>query len=151
MSIRRETLDSPVAANLIGCLNAELLQRYPEPGANHFSLTAAEVAEGRGGFFVAYEGERAVACGALRLLAPELGEIKRMYVVPEARGAGHGRAMLIWLENFARSVGVSRLVLETGERQPEAIALYRSAGFAPIGRYGEYAESPLSFCMGKSL
>jgi GNAT superfamily N-acetyltransferase len=75
-----------------------------------------------------------------------------MYVAPGERGRGVGRVLLAGLEDEARRLGISRLVLETGTRQTQAIALYRRAGFEPIPAYGEYMLSPgTSVCMAKSL
>jgi GNAT superfamily N-acetyltransferase len=154
VEIRRTDIRSAVASELIGALNAELMARYPEPGANHFQLDADEVAAGRGGFFVAYRGDYPVGCGAVRRVEPLVAEIKRMYVAPEARGVGVGRQILDALETEARLLGVSRLVLETGPRQPEAVTLYSRAGFSHIPLFGEYLNSPhpeLSVCMAKNL
>jgi putative acetyltransferase len=148
---RRESLTSDVAMMLIAALNAELLQRYPEEGATHFRLDADEVAAGRGAFLVAYAAAEAVGCGALRRRATNVAEVKRLYVVPPCRGHGIGGVVLRALEREARLLGVSRLVLETGERQPEAVALYRRAGFAVVPAFDEYIESPLSLCMAKDL
>ena len=78
---------------------------------------------------------------------PQVAEIKRMYVIPEARGRGIARQVLIALEAEAQQLGVSRLVLETGLRQVEALALYRRAGFVEIPLFGEYIDSPLSICI----
>jgi putative acetyltransferase len=74
-----------------------------------------------------------------------------MYTIPSLRGQGVGRAILAGLEAEARVLGVSRIILETGVRQPEAIALYASAGFTRIPAYGEFVGLPLSVCMAKSL
>jgi ribosomal protein S18 acetylase RimI-like enzyme len=75
-----------------------------------------------------------------------------MYVAREARGRGIGRAVLDRLEAEARTLGLARLVLETGTRQLEALALYRRAGFTEIPAYGEYAASAAtSVCMAKEL
>jgi putative acetyltransferase len=152
--IRREDIFSTAAQQLIGALNAELMARYPEPGANHFQLDADEVAEGRGGFFVAYSGGNPVGCGAVRQVEPLVAEVKRMYVAPTSRGNGVGRQILDTLEGEARRLGASRLVLETGPRQPEAITLYSRAGFSIIPLFGDYLNSPhpdLSVCMAKNL
>jgi len=149
--IRRENLLSPVANSLIQSLNAELSRRYPEEGANHFRLDPEEVAEGRGAFHVAYREGQPVGCGAIRLLDSDTAEIKRMYVAPEARGLGIGRSLLDSLESEARRLGARRLVLETGNRQPEALALYGRSGFSRIPAFGEYRGSPLSVCMAKTL
>src|SRR5262245_46031812 len=120
---------SAVARSLINALNVELSRRYPEPGATHFRLDAGEGAEGQGAFLVATREHRPVGCGAVRRIEARTGEIKRMYVTPEERGRGVGRALLAALEGEARALGLSRLVLETGVRQQEAVALYRRAGF----------------------
>ena len=151
VEIRREAIRSPVAERLICALNAELESRYPEEGANFFRLDAEEVSEGRGGFFVAYVGGNPVGCGAVRRIDPGLVEIKRMYVDPSARGRGVGRTILEFLEAQSRELGARRIVLETGPRQPDAIALYAHAGFVEIPLYGEYIGSLFSVCMAKDL
>ena len=114
-------------------------------------MDADEVALGRGAFLVATRERRPVGCGAVRRIEEQTGEIKRMYVTPEERGHGVGRALLAALEAEARALGLSRLVLETGVRQQEAIALYRRAGFLDAAPFGEYVSSPLSLCMAKDL
>jgi ribosomal protein S18 acetylase RimI-like enzyme len=81
----------------------------------------------------------------------EAAEIKRMYVVPAARRTGLARRMLEHLEATARQAGADLMVLETGIEQPEAIALYRSAGYEPVTKFGHYAWSPKSRCFGKPL
>jgi GNAT superfamily N-acetyltransferase len=149
--LRRTDIESPVAVRLITALNAELDQRYPEEGANFFRLHPDEVADGRGAFFVAYLDGQPVGCGAVRRIEPSVAEIKRMYVDPRARGGGVGRRILDALEAEARRLGVTRLVLETGPRQPEAIALYTRAGFSEIPLFGEYVDSQFSVCMAKDL
>lgn len=122
VEIRRENIASPVAGSLIRALNAELLVRYPEEGATHFRLDPSEVAEGRGAFLVAYADGKPAGCGAIRRQDADTAEIKRMYVSPDIRGRGIGRAVLAALEAEGRRLGVSRIVLETGERQQEALA-----------------------------
>jgi GNAT superfamily N-acetyltransferase len=151
VEIRREDICSPLAGQLIGALNAELIARYPEPGANHFRLDPHEVAKGNGAFYLAFVGDTPVGCGAVRRIDAGTAEIKRMYVAPAGRGSGVGRQILTTLEAEARRLGTRRLVLETGERQPEALALYRRAGFVEIPLFGEYIGSPLSVCMEKNL
>ena len=81
-----------------------------------------------------------VACGAVRALEPGIGEIKRMYVVPDQRGRGLGRRLLEALEAEAAAMGFARLRLDTGERQAAAIELYRSAGYRPIAPYNDTAD-----------
>ena len=161
LEIDPELVTSPVAAELIGELNAELTGVYPEPGATHFRLDADEVAPGHGVFLVIRWNGRPIGCGAVRRLrepdlvrelGPDVGELKRMYVAREMRGRGIGRALLERLETEARALGLVRLVLETGTRQAEALALYRRAGFTDIPPYGEYRASPAtSVCLAKEL
>ncbi|HEV8255158.1 MAG TPA: GNAT family N-acetyltransferase [Vicinamibacteria bacterium] len=151
VTIVKEKLLAPNAQALIKSLNAELAEQYPEPGATHFALTEEEVGEGRGVFLVASVDGRPVGCGALRRIEAGVGELKRMYVSPAVRGRGVGRALLEALEAEARRLGLRRVVLETGVRQREALALYGRAGFTPIPPFGECVGSPLSLCMAKDL
>jgi GNAT superfamily N-acetyltransferase len=83
----------------------------------------------------------AVGCGALRDLGNGTAEIKRMYVVPGARGRGISTAVLAGLEEAARERGWTTLRLETGPRQPEAIGLYTRAGYRPIPAFGGYVDA----------
>ena len=131
IDIRREDLASPTSQALIALLNSELRTRYPRSDSSYFRLDPDEVRPGRGAFLVAYVAGAPVACGAVRLIDSDAAEIKRMYVMPELRQRGVARRILEALEAEARELGVTRLLLETGSRQPEAIALYTKAGFVP--------------------
>ena len=136
--IQRCAIQSSTALALIAALNAELTGRYPEEGATHFRLDPDEVADGRGAFLIASRSGVPIGCGAVRRLDERQAEIKRMYVSPEERGRGVGRVLLAALEAEARRLGLSHLVIETGVRQAEAIALYERAGFSRIAPFGEY-------------
>jgi putative acetyltransferase len=151
IDIRKASITSHDAARLIAALNAELSAIYPEQGANHFRLDAEEVADGRGSFLIAYVGGEACACGAIRKIDARTAEIKRMYVAWDARGRGLAGKMLAELESEALKLEVDRLVLETGIRQPAAIALYRRSGFVDAPAFDEYLDSPLSICMHKTI
>jgi putative acetyltransferase len=152
ITIVRAELTADISRALIDSLNAELSGAYPEPGATHFHLDPAEVADGRGTFLIVYQEGTPLGCGALRLLDAETAELKRMYVSPSVRGRGLGRRLVAALEAEARALGVRRLVLETGVRQAAALTLYRATGFQPIPLYGEYCLSPeTSVCLGKDL
>jgi GNAT superfamily N-acetyltransferase len=161
LEIVAEDITSPVAAAFIGALNAELAAGYSEAGANHFRLDPNEVAPGVGCFLVVRRRGVPIGCGALRALhddeslqqlGPGVGELKRMYVAPDARGEGIGRALVARLEDEARRLGLTRLVLETGTRQAAALALYRGLGFVDIPPYNEYVLSPAtSVCLAKDL
>ena len=85
-------------------------------------------------------------CGAVRHLGGLRAEVKRMYVVPEARCQKIRKGILDALEREARRLGVEEMVLETGVRQPRALSLYETAGFVRVPLFGEYVGKPLSVC-----
>jgi GNAT superfamily N-acetyltransferase len=126
---------------LIEALNAELSGASPEAGATHLGLVPEEVSGRQGAFLVVYVDGAPVGCGAVRLMDPATGELKRMYVAPVLRGMGLGRRLVDALGVEARALGARRMVLETGIRQAAAIALYRRCGFESIHLYGEYSLS----------
>jgi len=151
LSIAAEPFDSADARRLIAALDAGLAQLY-SPEQRFGPNFKAEQIEGNGGtFLVARDGDRAVGCGAIRVIEPATAEAKRMYVEPAYRGKGVGRAVLARLEAAAKELGVERLVLETGVYQEAAIALYRGAGFTQVDCWGEYTTSPTSICFEKNL
>ena len=142
-------VDDGDGARLVAALLADLMERY---GAEDIDEpTPTDLAPPGGAFLIARRGEDAIGCGGVRRYSEGIGELKRMYVVPSARRSGVARDLLEHLEATARKLGYSRIRLETGTRQPEAIALYRSAGYSPIYRYGHYRNSPLSRCLEKTL
>jgi putative acetyltransferase len=94
------------------------------------------------------EQGHAVACGAI-VLERDYGEVKRMFTTPGFRGRGIGGRLLTFLESEARARGCRQLMLETGIRQPEAIALYARFGYERCGPFGDYAEDPNSVFMTK--
>lgn len=151
ISIAAEAFDSRDAQRLVAALDAGLAALYPPEQRFGPNLKPEQLEDGRGTFLVARDDAHPVGCGALRLLDATTAEVKRMYVDPDQRGKGVGWAVLTNLEAAARKIGVRRLVLETGVYQEAAIALYRRAGFTPVGCWGEYASSPTSVCFEKSL
>jgi putative acetyltransferase len=102
-------------------------------------------------FLVARSEGVAVGCGGLRAIDADHGEVKRMFVTPSARGTGVSTAILRALEAEARDRGWTRLVLETGVEQPDAIRFYTREGFTEIPRFGHYVHSEISRCFGKEL
>jgi len=151
LAVTAEPFDSDDARRLIAALDAGLAELYPPEQRFGPNLEAAHLEEGSGTFLVARDGDRAVGCGAIRLLDPTTAEVKRMYVEPRQRGKGVGRAVLTALEAAAEQLGVRRLVLETGVHQEAAIDLYKRAGFIQIECWGEYSSSPTSICFEKNL
>ena len=129
--------DDADVRQLTAAQQAELRARYEggqEPGTPPSAADVAVVLVARD------TGGEALGCGALRPLEDGVAEIKRMYVVPAARGRGLSKLVLAGLEAAARDRGWTTLRLETGPRQPEAIALYEGAGYRPIAAFGPYAD-----------
>lgn len=138
------------AASLILELNTELDALY-HPDENHFSLDPHEVEGERGTFLLARVDGEPAGCGAVRMSADGRGEIKRMYVRPSWRGHGVGSALLARLELEAIERDARSLVLEMGDCQPAAEALYRRSGFATVPCWGAYLATPGSLCLEKVL
>ncbi|MGH3880410.1 MAG: GNAT family N-acetyltransferase [Actinophytocola sp.] len=152
MRIQILPYDHADSVALIAQVQQEYLVRY---GAEDLTpVDPAEFAPPLGLFLVAYLDDRPVACGGWRVHngpdGPE-AELKRMYVAPAARGRGVARAVLAELERTAVEAGYRRMVLETGIHQPEAIALYTSAGYLEVPSFGYYANVPEAVHMGKTI
>jgi GNAT superfamily N-acetyltransferase len=144
-----ERLDGCAGATLVSALLADLFDRYGEDDPD--APEADELAPPEGVFLVARLDGRAVGCGGLRRVDTHEGEIKRMYVAPEARRLGVGAQILAALEAEAGRHEYDRLRLETGVRQPEAIALYERHGYARVDNFPPYVDAPLSVCYVKVL
>lgn len=144
---------APESLRLIAELWSELGSLYPEVNGSPFQTH--DIGGDRSAFVVAWKNGRAVGCGALRPLPdsddPGVAEIKRMYVAPSARRRGISRAILRKLEELASGCGYTIVRLETGQRQPNAIRLYETAGYHEIPRYGLHLNDPLSVCFEKPL
>ena len=137
IEVRRERADESPGRELLAAMLAELETIFGEPlhPGRTPSATAQDFDASRGGAFVVlYEAGRAIACGGLKRLEPDVGEIKRMYVVPAARSRGVARRLLGALEDAARARGYARVRLDTGP-QEHARALYDSAGYRRIADY----------------
>jgi GNAT superfamily N-acetyltransferase len=129
--------DEPPASDLLAAMIAEMVALYGAlEGPGRPTAKASEMGPPHGRFLVGFDaGGRAVCCGGVKRLGDGVGEIKRMYVVPEARGRGVARALLGALEDAARGLGYGVVRLDTGAHQPHARALYDSAGYRPIPDY----------------
>jgi putative acetyltransferase len=100
---------------------------------------------------VAYDNYRPVGCGAIKENSPDAMEVKRMYVLPERRGEGIASTVLGALEEWARDLKYRKCILETGKKQPEAIALYKKSGYLVIPNFGQYEHVENSICFEKIL
>jgi GNAT superfamily N-acetyltransferase len=148
ITIAEAAPDEPRLAPLLRALREELDERYPEEiGFDHPQVPSSAC------FAMAMVDGRAVGCCALLPTAvdPTHGELKRMYVVPALRGRGVAKRLIAEVEALAGKIGYTRLRLETGVRQPEAIAVYVRAGFTPIPNYPPYDTWELSRCFAKTL
>ncbi|MFG2870767.1 GNAT family N-acetyltransferase [Streptomyces sp. NPDC048338] len=158
MNIRPTPYDHPDAVKLEDAVQLEYAVRYGDEG-DATPLDAGMFVPPLGLYLLVYDAEdRPVATGGWRTqdendegYANGDAELKRMYVVPEARGLGLARRVLAALEDDARAAGRTRMVLETGTMQPEAIALYTSSGYEPCSKFGHYRLYENSRCFAKSL
>jgi GNAT superfamily N-acetyltransferase len=148
MDLLMVAYESDVASELIEEVQLEYVARYG--GRDDSPVDPAEFAPPRGMFLVGYDNDAAAVCGGWRSHGT-YAEVKRLYVRKEARGRGLARAMLAELERTALAAGHDRMILETGSRQPEAVALYRSAGYTDSPAFGHYAGAPLAVHLGKEL
>ena len=149
MDIRPAGIAAALASGIFDELDDDLKTRYP---ASWIPATDPQQYEGAGGCVVlASAGAEVIGCGAFRPFDAGTVEMKRMFVRREYRGRGVARRVLDTLEQEARRRGYTAAVLETGTRQPEAIALYITCGYEPIERYGTYAQYARSVCFRKVL
>jgi len=100
---------------------------------------------------IAYQNGAPVGCGAIKPFSATEAEVKRMFVHPDYRKQGIAAKVLNELETWATKLGFTACVLETGKKQPEAIALYQKAGYHFIPNYGQYIGVDNSVCMTKPL
>jgi GNAT superfamily N-acetyltransferase len=142
--------DGEVAALTTASIS-EIDARYGgEPGSGA-PPRPEEFAPPGGTFLLARLDGAPAGCGGFSRLDSDTAEVRRMYVVPEARGRGIGRAILMGLVNAARELGYARVRLETGNQQHEAMGLYRAAGFRATPCWGPYADDPKSVCLELEL
>ncbi len=158
MNIRRVPFDHPDAVKLNDEVQAEYDVRYGD-GGDATELAASDFAPPNGLYLIAYdENDVPVASGGWRSQdANDEGnldgdaELKRMFVIEQVRGRGLARRILAALEEDARAAGRTRMVLETGTKQPEAVALYTSSGYEPCEKFGYYRFHEESLCYAKAL
>lgn len=124
---------------------------YPEHFASDSPLPTNVPTPPRGVYIVATLAGAPVGCGALRPIDHAAAEVRRMYVLRSARRHGVARALLARLEREAIALGYRRLLLQTGDRQQPAMALYAAAGFRRIAPFGEHVDDPTSVCFAKAL
>jgi len=147
LELREEAYDGPAAQQLIAEVQQEYVVRYGSPDTT--PVDPSEFAPPDGRFVVGYLDMAPVAMGGVRRIDGADVEIKRMYVVPDQRGRGLSRVVLAHLESLARELGATRVLLETGQKQPEAMRLYESSGYERVEGFGHYRCEPDSVSYAK--
>jgi len=148
LKIIRTNSDNPDFISLVKLLDEELAKRDGEDHPFYAQFNKIDKIKYA---VVAYENGKPVSCGAIKEYSPDTMEIKRMYTLPESRGKGIATKVLIELEKWANELFYEKCILETGKKQPEAIALYKKNGYKLIPNYGQYAEVENSLCFEKEI
>jgi GNAT superfamily N-acetyltransferase len=135
LDVQRVAGTEPLALDLVAAMFAEVGEMY-EPGLPKGPTAhPEELSPPHGGFVVLTEDGRPVAGGGVKRFDDRTCEIKRMYVVPDARGRGVGRELLAALESLARDLGYAVARLDTGAKQPGARRMYERAGYVAVPDY----------------
>ncbi|MBL8125057.1 MAG: GNAT family N-acetyltransferase [Pyrinomonadaceae bacterium] len=148
IDIVRTVEDNADFLSLVELLDAELRIR---DGEEHGFYAQFNKPVGLGGVVIAFDVGEPVGCGAFKRYEEGVAEIKRMYIKPESRGRRIAALVLRELESWAAELGFTKCILETGHKQPEAIALYKREGYSVIPNYGQYAGVDNSVCMRKTF
>ena len=146
--LNRTDSDDPDFIALVRHLDADLAIR---DGDEHAFYSQFNKIDSIRHVVVAYQDGRAAGCGAIKPLEEQVMEVKRMFVFSELRGHGIASKILSELERWASELGAHACCLETGLKQPEAIALYLKNGYERIPNYGQYAGVENSVCFRKKL
>jgi GNAT superfamily N-acetyltransferase len=147
-----EDFDHPDVRALANAQQAEMLELYEGEADIGPARVGSMFVEPHGVFLVVRDDDGTpVACGGVARFDETRGELKRMYVLPEHRGRGLGRRILVELEAEARRLGYTSLVLETGDQSEAALSLYASSGYERIPCYPPYDSRALSLCFEKRL
>ena len=152
IEIRPSRYLAPTVVSLVAEAMADLGARYGG-GGDETPIEAIEFDPPDGAFMVAWRAGQAVGCAGWRSHdeSEDVAELKRLYVSPDARGLGVATMLLNAVEDSAADHGRVRMVLECGNKQPEAIALYRKNGYAPIPHFGFYRDAPDVISLGRDL
>jgi len=148
MILKRTGSSDPAFQALVVELDKDLTSRYEERQAIYDQYNKVLDLET---VIVAYNENIAVGCGAFKAFDQASVEIKRMFVSVDQRGKGIATAILKELESWAAEIGYMKAVLETGNKQHEAIALYQKLGYSITDNYGQYIGLDTSICMSKSI
>jgi len=148
ITIKRTNSDDPNFQELVKLLDLELQER---DGEEHVFYATLNKTNTLNYIVVAYDQNEAIGCGALRNYSNDTMEVKRMFVPLNKRGQGIASTVLAALETWSRELGIRKCVLETGKKQPEAIALYKKNHYNIIPNFGKYEGVENSVCFEKML
>jgi len=149
MRLSRTDSQDPDFLSLVDLLDADLAKRDGEDHAFYSLYNGLE--QIRHAVLYYEENGQAVGCGAMKQVAPGTMEVKRMYVLPDSRGTGVATRVLRELEEWAADLNMTRIILETGKRQPEAIRLYEKNGYLRTENFEPYVGVENSVCFEKQL
>lgn len=147
-TVKRTNSEDIHFQNLVKLLDADLAIR---DGEDHSFYAQYNKIDAIKHVVLLFENENAIGCGAIKFFDDETMEVKRMFVLPENRGKGAAGFVLKELEKWTKELRFKKCVLETGKKQPEAIALYRKHFYQQIDNYGQYKEVKDSLCFEKIL
>jgi putative acetyltransferase len=148
ITLVRTDSDHPDFVAMVRLLDADLAHR---DGADHTFYAQFNKIDKIRHAVVAYQDKAPMGCGAIKAFGDNAMEVKRMYVSLASRKTGVASKILDELEKWTRELSYTRCVLETGKRQPEAIALYLKQGYRQIPNYGQYIGIENSLCFEKKL
>ncbi|RMB57647.1 GNAT family N-acetyltransferase [Dokdonia sinensis] len=148
MKIERTSSQNPAFQGLVELLDSYLAEIDGDENKFYAQFNTTATLDN---CLVLYDNGVAVGCGAIREMDNQAFEIKRMFVHPTARGNGFGKAIVKALEDWARELGVTRCLLETGKRMPDAVALYKKLGYTQIENYEPYVGVENSVCFEKPI
>ena len=148
MQIKRTTSNDKDFIALVALLDEDLRIRDGEEHSFYAQFNKVDTIKH---VVVIYENEIPIGCGAIKAYTENIMEVKRMYVKSTYRGRGIATLVLQALETWAKELGNKKTVLETGLKQPEAIALYKKNGYNIISNYGQYVGVENSVCFEKYI
>lgn len=148
ITIKRTNSDNPNFQELVKLLDLELQER---DGEEHLFYATLNKTNTLNYVVVAYDQDEAIGCGALRAYSDDTMEVKRMFVPLHIRGQGIASTILSALETWCKELGIKKCILETGKKQPEAIALYKKNRYHIISNFGKYEGVENSVCFEKEL
>ncbi|MEJ0056452.1 MAG: GNAT family N-acetyltransferase [Bacteroidota bacterium] len=147
-NLRRTDSANPDFLSLVKMLDKDLLQRYKSDQSFFDQFNKLDSIKH---VIVAYRDGIPAGCGSIKKYDKDSMEVKRMFVEERYRGKGIAGQVLNALEKWAKELNYSSCILETGDKSPEAIALYKKSGYQVIPNYGQYANVESSICMKKMI